>query len=183
MPPECHVPVLVEHDGRSVAPLSADGRRAGSEREIPINHRRRTGAAEQESERARSHSVSPSVTHSCAHFAHRQRERDIPDISPHWGVQMNPPRPRSLLIRLTGVLGSHAARFPLFNYLSLRAPCSILGNRIDKQSRSVTGSVVSAPPSLGRLVHCSRGARSLARSSISEKGRWRRRKRKASLIK
>ena len=35
---------------------------AGSEREIPINHRRADGG-EQESERARSHSVSPSLIH------------------------------------------------------------------------------------------------------------------------
>ena len=115
--PECRVPVLVEHDGRSVA-LSADGRRAGSEREIPINHRRtdgRTGAGEQKSERARSHSLSPPLIHALISPA-RERERDIPDIPPHWGVQISPPR--SLLIRLTGALGSHA-RFLLFNYLLL----------------------------------------------------------------
>ena len=77
IPPECHVPVLVEHDGRSVVALSADGRRAGSEREIPINHRRRTGAAEQESERARSHSVSPSVRHSFMRSFRPPPEREI----------------------------------------------------------------------------------------------------------
>ena len=72
------VPVLVEHDGRSVA-LSADGRRAGSEREIPINHRRRTGPSRKAREHAVTQSVSPSLIHALISPA---RQRDIPDIPP-----------------------------------------------------------------------------------------------------